>query len=144
LRTWLLEQLEGRPLLSGRVCWLGQRADIPKLLKTADLLVLASLWEGMPNVVLEAMAAGRAVVATEVEGTRELVVPEQTGWLVPPRDPEALGLALLTAAQDRQLLRLAGSRGRARVESSFSLERTVGSYESLWAALLGYQLLTPT
>ena len=63
------------------------------------MLVLASLWEGMPNVVLEAMAARRAVVATAVEGTEELVLPRQTGWLVPPRDPDSLAQALLEAAR---------------------------------------------
>ena len=94
-RGWLLEQIEVQPSLAGRVHWLGPRDDIPALLKSADILVLASLWEGMPNVVLEAMAAGRPVVATAVEGTEELVVPGQTGWLVPPRQPEALSMLCL-------------------------------------------------
>jgi starch synthase (maltosyl-transferring) len=142
LRPWLLEQLSSRRLLAGRVHWLGPRSDVPGLLKTADLLVLASHWEGMPNVVLEAMAAGRAVVATAVEGTTDLVIPGQTGWLVPPRDPEALSRALLTAAQDHTLRTLAGNEGRARVERNFSLEHTVAQYETLWAGLLGYAILT--
>ena len=63
----------------------------PALLKAADLLVLPSLWEGMPNVVLEAMAAGRAVVASAVEGTEDLVIPGETGWLVPPGESDAAG-----------------------------------------------------
>ena len=70
-----------------RVHWLGRSDEIPSLLKAADVLVLPSLWEGMPNVVLEAMAARRAVVATAVEGSEDLVTPGQTGWLVPPADP---------------------------------------------------------
>jgi len=103
------------------------------------VLVRASLWEGMPNVVLEAMAAGRAVVATAVEGTAELVISGETGWLVPPRDPEALGRALLQAARDPGLCRRLGRNGRARVEAEFSLARTVDAYDRLWAGLLGYR-----
>src|SRR5690606_28347096 len=76
------------------VHWLGQRHDVPALLKAADVLVLPSRWEGMPNVILEAMAAGRPVVATAVEGSRELVVPGRTGWLAAPEDVESLAGAL--------------------------------------------------
>ena len=85
-RPWLLEQLAEQPRLRDKIHWLGQRDDVPSLLKTADVLVLASLWEGMPNVVLEAMAARLPVIGTAVEGTEDLVVPGQTGWLVPAGD----------------------------------------------------------
>jgi starch synthase (maltosyl-transferring) len=139
-RTWLLDRLAAQPMLGGRIHWLGTRDDIPSLLRSADLLVLASLWEGMPNVVLEAMAAGRPVVATAVEGTEELVVPGQTGWLVPPGDPRSLGAALLAASRDPERCRILGSNGRVRIEREFSLERTVASYERLWSGLLGYKL----
>jgi starch synthase (maltosyl-transferring) len=136
-----LQQAAARiPALSGRVHWLGPRDDIPALLKTADLLVLASLWEGMPNVVLEAMAARRSVVATSVEGTEELVEPGRTGWLVPPADPDALAGALLDAASDPVRLIRQGEAGRARVESRFTVARTIEAYETLWAGLLGLSL----
>jgi glycosyltransferase involved in cell wall biosynthesis len=139
-RNWLLEQLAVRPVLGGRVHWLGTRDDVPGLLRSANLLVLASLWEGMPNVVLEAMAASRPVIATSVEGTEELVLPEQTGWLVPPGDPESLGAALLEASHDPELCRRLGRNGRIRIECEFSLDRTVASYDRLWSGLLGYEL----
>jgi starch synthase (maltosyl-transferring) len=139
-RSWLLEQLAARPLLDGRVHWLGARDDVPGLLKSANLLVLASLWEGMPNVILEAMAAGRPVVATSVEGTEELVLPEQTGWLVPPGDPKSLGAALLYATYHPELCWRLGDNARARVGREFSIDRTVASYERLWSGLLGYKL----
>ncbi len=106
---------------------------------SSDLLVLASHWEGMPNVVLEAMAARRAVVATDVEGSGELVIPGQTGWLVPPRDPTALGSALLAAAHDPGLCRTFGQQGRFRIQNDFSLDQTVAAYEQLWRGLLGYK-----
>lgn len=138
-RNWLLDQLSERPLLGGRVHWLGPRDDVPGLLKSANLLVLASLWEGMPNVVLEAMAASRPVVATAVEGTEELVLPGKTGWLVPPGDPQILSTALLDAARCPELCRLLGGNGRLRIESEFSLDRTVAAYEQLWSGLLGYK-----
>ena len=136
----LRERAAGVPELAGRVHWLGRRDDVPRLLKSADLLVLPSRWEGMPNVVLEAMAARRAVVATAVEGTEELVVPGQNGWLVPVGDPEALGDALLEAAADPVRLRRFGEAGRARVEAEFSPSRVTSAYERLWAGILGYEL----
>ena len=139
LRNWLLERLARGKGLAGRVHWLGQRDDIPQLLKTADVLVLASHWEGMPNVVLEAMAAGKPVVATRVEGTEDLVIPGQSGWLVPPRAPEQLAQALLEAAHHPQTCHRLGEQGRARVTAEFSLDRTVQAYERVWAGLLNYQ-----
>ena len=93
----------------------------------------------MPNVVLEAMAARRAVVATAVEGSEDLVIPGQTGWLVPAPRPAALGRALLEAAGDPDRRRRFGEAGRARVEAEFSLERMVAAYERLWAGLLGLE-----
>jgi starch synthase (maltosyl-transferring) len=136
-RDRLLERTQSSPILAERVHWLGRRDDIPALLKSADLLVLPSLWEGMPNVVLEAMAARRAVVATAVEGTTDLVVPGQTGWLVPPGDPGSLAGALLDAAADPDRLRRFGDAGRARVESHYTIPRMVEAYQNLWACVLG-------
>ncbi|MEW4569692.1 glycosyltransferase [Tautonia sp. JC769] len=120
-----------------RLRWLGRRPDVPGLLKAADLLVLPSRWEGMPNVVLEAMAARRAVVASAVEGTEDLVVAGETGWLVPPGDAEALASALIEAAADRRRLQRFGRAGRDRVERHFTIDRVVEAYGDLWAAVLG-------
>ena len=126
--------------LGGRVGLLGRRSDVSGLLKAANLLVLPSLWEGMPNVVLEAMAAHRAVVATAVEGTEDLVLPGRTGWLVPPADAGALAEALVEAAADRGRLARFGDAGRQRVEAEFGLERVAPAYERLWAGVLGLRL----
>ena len=138
-RDWLLGQIAGRPDLRGQVRWLGSRDDVPGLLKSADLMVIASLWEGMPNAVLEAMAARRAVVGTAVEGTEDLIVPGQTGWLVPPRNPDALGRALAEAAADPERRKRYGEAARLRVEHDFSIDATVAAYERLWASVLGYR-----
>jgi glycosyltransferase involved in cell wall biosynthesis len=134
----LREQARAIPALTGRVHWLGRRDDVPSMLKAADFLVLPSLWEGMPNVVLEAMAARRAVVATEVEGTEDLVVPGKTGWLVPPGVTSALTSALREAAADADRLRRYGEAGRGRVEVHFTPARVVEAYERLWSGVLGY------
>jgi glycosyltransferase involved in cell wall biosynthesis len=142
-RNWLLCQLADHPQLQEKVRCLGRRDDIPGLLKSADILVHTSLWEGMPNVVLEAMAAGRPVIGTAVEGTEDLVVPGQTGWLVPPRESGALCQALIQAADSPEACRRFGAAGRIRVEQHFSLTTTVAAYESLWAGILGLQLPSP-
>jgi starch synthase (maltosyl-transferring) len=139
-RDWLLGQIAARPALRDRVRWLGPRDDVPGLLRSADILVHPSLWEGMPNAVLEAMAARRAVVGTAVEGTEDLVVPGLTGWLVPPRDPGALAGALIEAAEDPDRCRRFGEAARLRVEREFSIGATVAAYERLWAAVLGLRL----
>jgi glycosyltransferase involved in cell wall biosynthesis len=139
-RDALGSRIESDPLLIGRIHRLGRRDDVPSLLKGADLLVLPSLWEGMPNVVLEAMAARLAVVGTSVEGTEDLVVPGRTGWLVPPGDSEGLATALLEAASDPSRLRAYGEAARDRVEASFTPGRVVEAYERLWAGVLGLSL----
>jgi glycosyltransferase involved in cell wall biosynthesis len=138
-RDWLIQNIFDSETLRGRVHWLGRRNDIPGLLKSADVLVHASLWEGMPNSVLEAMAAGIAVVGTAVEGTEDLIVPGQTGWLVPPHDAVALARVLLEAAESPDRLKLYGRAGQLRAEHEFSLETTVTAYEYLWARVLGYR-----
>ena len=133
----LLAQAAKLPDLGGRVHWLGRRDDVPGLLKTSDCLVLPSLWEGMPNVVLEAMAAGKPVVATAVEGTEDLVLPGTTGWLVPPGAVEPLAAALLAAASDGARARTFGQNGRRRVEAEFTPEHVVAAYGRVWATVLG-------
>ena len=139
-RTWLTQRIGGDARLTERIHWLGPRDDVPRLLKSSDVLVLPSLWEGMPNVILEAMAASKPVVATSVEGTRELVIPGETGWLVPPGSTPGLTAALLSAALNPEQCKAYGLKGRERVVSRFSLDETVAAYDRLWTRLLGYQV----
>ena len=132
-------EIAGLAGLADRIHWLGRRDDVPGLLRAAEYLVLPSLWEGMPNVVLEAMAAGLPVVGTRVEGTEDLVTPGQTGWLVPPGQSGPLADALLEAATGPDRRRTFGRAGRARVEAEFTPEAVVSSYERLWAGILGLE-----
>lgn len=137
---WFRERVAESPVLSRHVKWLGFCEDIPELMKTSEILLLPSLWEGMPNVVLEAMAAGRAVIGTDVEGTDELVVPGETGWLVPPANTEALAAAMAEAFDKPDRTKKYGEAGRKRVESRFTLNGTIRAYEKLWAGVLGLKL----
>jgi glycosyltransferase involved in cell wall biosynthesis len=119
--------LEGAP----RVHWLGYRADVPRVMRSLDVLVLPSRREGAPNVVLEAMAAGVAVVATAVSGTPELVRDGVEARLCPPRDPEALADAMLELGADPSLRARLAAAGAARVRAEFTLERMLDRYEAL-------------
>lgn len=122
--------------LAQTVTFAGHRTDIPEILSAVDLLVLPSLWEGLPNALLEAMAAGLPVVATAVGGTPEVVVDGVTGFLVPPRDPQALADAILRLLRDPELRQRMGEAGRARVAAHFSIEQMVHKTEALYEQLL--------
>jgi glycosyltransferase involved in cell wall biosynthesis len=106
--------------LEGRVLFLGQRDDIPRLLANCDLFVLPSLYEGLPLTVLEAMAAGRPVIATAIGGTDGVIIPGETGLLVPPGDPVALAEAIGRLLRDRPLAARLAAAGQMAVERQFS------------------------
>jgi len=131
-----LEEHARRLGLDGEVRFLGAVHDAARLLPGFDVFVLSSVLEGMSNALLEAMAAGRPVVATRVGGNPELVIDGETGLLVPPRDPEALAEALLRLVRDPGLARRLGEGARRRVESQFTLAAMVGRLEGLYGDLL--------
>jgi len=120
--------------LGDRVRLLGRRNDVPALLAAADALVLPSSIEGLPLVVLEAMAAGRPVVATSVGGTPEAVVDGETGLLVPAGDVDALARAIDVLLGDPELARRLGEAGKRRVRERFdadaAAQRVLGLYTS--------------
>jgi glycosyltransferase involved in cell wall biosynthesis len=118
--------------VADRVRFLGQRADVPALLQGADVIALPSHREGLPNAVLEAMAASRPVVASTAPGNAAVVAPGVTGELVPPGDGPALAAALERLLGDPELRARYGAAGRARVLTDFPLE---GETEA-WNALL--------
>ncbi len=134
-----LETLAQARNIESNVQFLGERIDTPRLLAAADFGVLSSWEEGFSNVILEAMSAGLPMVVTDVGGNTEIVSTEETGLVVPSRDPEALGNAILRLAGDPVLRERLGKAGRARVKGEFSIERCVDAhrrlYEELWARL---------
>jgi len=118
------------------VRFLGFRNDVPEVLAAADMFVLASLWEGMPNVVLEAMASGKPVVGTQVEGTEELVIPGETGLLVPPADAKALARNICRLIQESGLARRMGQAARKQVKEHYTVQTMVERYAQLYRDIL--------
>jgi len=118
--------------IAASIRWIGWIPDVRPLLARMDVLALASRWEGMPNVALEAMACRKAVVATRVGGTPEVVVHDQTGLLVPPRDPEAMAAALLDVLRNSTRRTEMGRKGRARVQQEFTVSRMVDRNQCLY------------
>ncbi len=118
-----LQQLAGEILPPGACRFIPPQADLRPLFRQAGLLALSSRTEALPNVVLEAMAAGLPVAATAVGGVPELVTPARTGWLAPPGDPPALAAALRRLLANPEQCRDFGRAGRRRVVRDFSLER---------------------
>jgi glycosyltransferase involved in cell wall biosynthesis len=117
------------------VRFLGFRSDAPDLLAASDLFILPSLAEGLPLSVLEAMAHGLPVIATPVGGVPEVVVPGQTGLLVPTEDPEALASAIAELISDKKQRRAFGAAGYERVLKEFSFEQMVQRYNRLYSDL---------
>jgi glycosyltransferase involved in cell wall biosynthesis len=121
--------------VASRVHLLGYRGDIPNLLGGADVFVLPSLAEGMPLALLEAMFAGRPVVATDV-GEVAAVLEGRAGMVVPPANPVALGAAIARVLNDAAGARRMGDRARVRAWSEYHLDRTVERYAALYARQL--------
>jgi L-malate glycosyltransferase len=127
-----IEEHASRLGLGGRMHLLGARSDAALIAAGFDVAVLASLHEGFPNAVMEAMAAGAPVVATAAGGTPELVIDGATGFLVPPADADALALRILDALRNPELSALMAANGRQRVLSQFGMRRMVESVERLY------------
>ncbi len=123
--------------IANQVFFLGVHQDIPELLAAADGFVLSSAWEGMPNVVMEALASAIPVVATDVGGVRELVEDGKSGFVVPPRDSLALSQAMTQlmrlSNQQRQQM---GETGFFHIQSQYSLEKVTQDWEELYKAYL--------
>jgi colanic acid/amylovoran biosynthesis glycosyltransferase len=134
-----LEQLIASNDLRGQVTLLGERTDSPELIAAADLVVLPSLREGLSNVILEAMMAGKPVIASRVGGNPELVMHERTGLLFKVGDDADLATALRRLAQDEGLRHQLGAAAQERAQRDFSMTALAGAYGRLYlqAARLG-------
>jgi glycosyltransferase involved in cell wall biosynthesis len=131
--TW--EEIEAY-VRRGLVLAPGWQNDVIPWLAITDIFVLPSYREGVPVTVLEAMAMGLPVVATDVPGCREAVVAGETGFLVPPRNVDELVGAIQKLVEDPALRRRMGQAGRARVVQHFAVERVVEQYLGLYTELL--------
>ncbi len=131
----LSAQIDERKL-TDKVFILGVRNDVPRLLTASDIMILPSLEEGLPNVILEGMAAGLPIVATSVGGIPELVIDRTTGILVPPGNANALAESTLELVNDRQLAKEMGAQGQMRVVTTFTAAQTTKQYVDLFTQLL--------
>ena len=123
--------------LQNNIHLLGFVPNVAERMPEWDMLVLPSLWDPFPQVILEAMAQGLPVVASAVDGALEMVVDGETGFLVPPADVQALAAAILHLLGDRALARRMGQQGRQRVADVYNLEGVVKKIDALYQELLG-------
>lgn len=131
-----LEALARNLGLGAHVRFLGTRRDVPALLAASDLFVLPSLWEGLPNALLEAMAAGRPIVATAVSGVGEVMEDGVEGRVVPPGDPSALAEAIEDLLGDPRRAAAMASAARERALSEHGFERVARGYQELFERLI--------
>lgn len=131
----VIDAVKKDPALGSRIRFLGYRQDVPSLLAASDIFTLPSHREGMPRSIIEAMMTGLPVVATDIRGAREEVVEGETGFLVPVRDPAALGAALARLAADSALRARMGAAGRARALDLYDEAKVVRRELDLIASL---------
>jgi glycosyltransferase involved in cell wall biosynthesis len=122
--------------IADRIRFLGHRQDVARLLIHCDLFVLPSLYEGLPLTALEAMAAGKPVIATKVGGTDEIVLNGVTGVLVPPANSEQLAAAINSLLSNPQRANRLAEAGRNRVRRMFSAEAMVRGVQNVYEELL--------
>jgi glycosyltransferase involved in cell wall biosynthesis len=121
--------------LASNIRWLGEQPAADRLLAAGDIFVLPSHQEGFSNALLEAMAANLAVIATAIGGNLDAIVDNESGLLVPPRDPSALAAAIARFASDPDIRLRYGGAARRRVEQRFALQHCVERYEKLYRAM---------
>lgn len=139
-----LTQLTNELGLADRVTFLGHRDDVPQVLHGGDVFVLPSRSEAFPNSVMEAMAAGLPVVASNVGGIPELVRDGHNGRLVPPGDVDALARALVDVLGDPERAERFGRAGRRVIEETYSFDRMVEQFETLYETEYGARATAPT
>jgi glycosyltransferase involved in cell wall biosynthesis len=122
--------------IASNIRWLGLIDDVPVLWRAADIGVLASHQEGLPNSLLEAMALGVPMVATKVGGVTDIATDEEDALLVPPRAPHALAMALLRLINCPELRLRLGKAATARVHNTFSLQACVDGYRQLYELMM--------
>lgn len=131
----LLQNLATELNILGSVEFLGERTDVPELLSQAGFFISSSRTEGISLTLLEAMSVGLPVIATAVGGNPEIVVPDQTGYLVPAADPNGLADSVIKLCNERGRWLEMGEQGRQRVAEHFDVRRMVSDYETLYRNL---------
>ncbi len=133
------EQLTGR----GKIHFTGSRRDVPKLLAAMNIFAFASYWEGVPNVVLEAMALAKPVVSTPAGGVPEVISDGLNGRIVPMRSPQAMAEAILALMENPDESQALGVAARRTIETRFTLDRMADDYENFYTEILNRRTLLP-
>jgi glycosyltransferase involved in cell wall biosynthesis len=135
LREELQAQVEEQSL-GQQIHFLGNRNDVPALLAASELFVLPSLWEGLSMALLEAMAAGKPVVATAVSGTTQVMIPGETGLVIPPHDSRALAGAITQLLSNPAQAQAMGRAAKQHVNMNFSAQKQADEHLALYRRLL--------
>ena len=131
-----LERLAEKLKVRERIMFLGYRPDVSELMNIFDIFILPSLSEGLSNVLLEAMAASKPVIATNVGGNPEVVEDGRTGLLVPPKDPKKIAEAVNELLDNKNKRLEMGKAGLERVKEKFSISKTVREYKEVYLEVL--------
>jgi glycosyltransferase involved in cell wall biosynthesis len=132
-----LESLAAELELTENVLFLGWRNDVWQVMQAFDIMAMPSLWESFGLAAAEAMTLGKPVVASAVDGLKEVVQDRETGLLAPSKDPLALAWAIETLAKHPSLREMMGRQGRTRAEQFYSLDRMIRDHELVYDELLG-------
>ncbi|MFQ5612353.1 MAG: glycosyltransferase [Anaerolineae bacterium] len=133
-----LEQQVDDLNLRNNIHFLGSRNDIPQLLAAGDLFVLPSEWEGLPIALLEAMVAGKPIVATDLTGVKLAMIHGETGLIVPPKNPERLAEAIVHLISCPDEAQAMGQAAKLRAAREFSIQKQAGDYIALYRRLLNH------
>jgi len=118
--------------LDGHIHFLGTRSDVPDLLAASDCFALPSLWEGLPMALVEAMASGLPIIATEVSGTKQVIVPGESGLLIPPGDVRQMEEAITRLLSEPARARAMGAAAQLRVEAYFGAKKQAQEHIALF------------
>lgn len=128
-----LEGLIKEKSLKNKVILTGWRNDVPEIINVFDIFVLTSLWEGLPRVIPEALISGKPVVATAVDGSKEIIEDGENGFLVPPRDVKAMAEKVIFLLKNKEKAEKIGKRGKELINnSSFNIDVMVKEQEKLY------------
>ncbi|HEY7096450.1 MAG TPA: glycosyltransferase [Terriglobales bacterium] len=135
-RRKAFEQMVADAKLGANFLFFGSRSDVPDILASCDIGILPSDSEGLPNALLEYMAAGLPTIATRVGGNMEVIADRTTGLLIPPQNPAALAESLIRLLNDSSLARRLGTNGQRFVRERFSFESLTRAVDDLYSHLL--------
>jgi glycosyltransferase involved in cell wall biosynthesis len=130
-----LKALAGRLKTEEHVAFTGFRSDVKEILSAIDILVIPSLLEGFPMITLEGMAMAKPIIATAIDGIREQIIDGESGILLPSKDPNAIGEAILKLNKDEKIAKNLGLKARRRVEEQFKVEKMVAETERVYQSL---------